>query len=269
MKSRYLHLSDLMKPSRFLCGPRLGLLVLPLAFAAVAADSGRTNAPAPKLSYSDFTIVADRNIFNTKRYSKTPGSVARRDTSRAVRGEYFALLGIISYEKGPFAFFDGSSSGSRKSAQVNDEISGFKIKAILPALVRLEAGTNHIELPLGKQCFRPDGGAWQVMDRTEVSYASNERRNDNRSSRDRRDSSANSAGPGTDGEAFDQPTIVVLSGGSDGAGVVSISGDSSQPPGEGAAIRIVAGDTNAPAAGGAENDVLRRLMQRREQELNR
>jgi hypothetical protein len=270
-----------MRFNGFLNGSTLGLLLLPLAFAALGADAGRTNSAPGKSSYSDFSVISDRNIFNAKRYPRSSATVVRSDNTRAVRTEYFALLGIISYEKGPFAFFDGSSSSSRKSATVNDEISGFKIKAILRGGVELESGTNHFKLPLGKQLCRPAaGGQWQVADRTEAVYASNDRRRDDRSSGDRRRDDRSSGDRGEPAAAFsgqvfeggssDQPAIMMMPGGADGTMVISISnGDSAQPSAEGAVTITPGAPTAAPATGGSENDVLRRLMQRREQELNR
>jgi hypothetical protein len=201
----------------------------------------------------------------------------RSNNSRAVI-EYFALLGIMSYEKGPFAFFDGSSSSSRKSTRVNDEICGFKIKAILPNAVHLEVGTNHYELPLGKQLKRSDGGPWQVADRTEVYYASNERRSDDRSNggrdrdRGRRDSNSGTQESGNNGGGFEAPSVMFMQPGGEGATVITLpGGDLPQPTAEGVTIQIQGAPPApaAPAGEGAENDVLRRLMQRREQELNR
>jgi hypothetical protein len=277
MKSRLLNSDRSMKVNSLLTGPRLGLLALSLAFAAPAADAGRTNSAPPKLSFSDFSIVSDRNIFNAKRYPRnTSAPIVRRDNSRAVRVEYVALLGIISYEKGPFAFFDGSSSSARKSARVSDEISGFKIKAILPNAVQLESGTNHFELPLGKQLRRSDGGPWQVADRTEVNFASNDRRSDDRSyggrDRDRRDSNSREAERGNDSGGIEPPSVMIMQPGGEGATFFTLpNGEQPQPAVEGVTIGIRAGPVSpdAPASDGAENDVVRRLMQRREQELNR
>jgi hypothetical protein len=277
MKNRSLNIIRLTDFSGRTGGLYLSALLALLAFAAPAADPGRTNRAPAKLSFSEFSIISDRNIFNTKRYARNSNApVVRRDNSRSARVEYFALLGIISYEKGPFAFFDGSSSTARKSARINDEICGFKIKSILPNAVHIESGTNHFELPLGKQLRRSDGGPWEVADRIEVSYASNERRSDDRAyggrDRDRRDSFPRETERGNDGGSFESPSVMIMQPGGEGPTVISLpNGELPQPTAEGLTIQIQGAPVApaAPAGEGAENEVLRRLMQRREQELNR
>src|SRR5215510_7712669 len=109
------------------------------AFAAVcfglcaaAQQTNSTNSvssnPSPsRLDYSSFKIVTDRNIFNANR----SGRVARsREQQRQVKVDTLALVGTLSYEKGTFAFFDGSSSQFRKTAKVADSVAGFKVTAI-------------------------------------------------------------------------------------------------------------------------------------------
>ena len=279
MKTWRLNPCSNMKVNGIVNGSLLGLLVWPLAFAALAAETGRTNSAPVKLSFSEFSVISDRNIFNAKRYPRnTSAPIVRRDNTRATRTEYFALLGIISYEKGPFAFFDGSSSSARKSARVNDEISGFKIKAILPRSVHLESGTNQFDLPLGKQLSRSDGGPWQVADRTEVYYASNDRRSDDRSfgnrdrDRDRRDFPSRDQERGNDSGSFEPPSVMIMQSGGEGPTVIALpNGELPQPTVEGVTIQLQGGPAApaTPAGDGAESDVLRRLMQRREQEKNR
>ena len=281
MKKRFLNKTLAADSSRKIGVLHLAALLALLAFAAPAADAGRTNQSPAKLSFAEFGVISERNIFNSKRYPRNSSApVVRSTTSRAVI-EYFALLGIMSYEKGPLAFFDGSSSSSRKSSRVNDEICGFKIRAILPNAVHLEAGTNHYELPLGKQLRRSDGGPWQVADRTEVYYASNERRSEDRSDggrdrdRGRRDSTFGNQQGGNNNGGFEPPSVMFMQPGGEGSAVITLpGGDLPLPTAEGVTIQIQGGfpapaAPAAPAGEGAENDVLRRLMQRREQELNR
>ena len=66
----------------------------------------------------------------------------------------------MSYEKGDFAFFDGSSSDFKKVLKTNDVIAGFKIVAITPELVAISSGTNRLELKIGAQMRRGEDGRW-------------------------------------------------------------------------------------------------------------
>jgi hypothetical protein len=80
----------------------------------------------------------------------------------------FTLVGTLTYEKGPYAFFDGSSSEYRKVLETGKTIAGHKITAITGNTVRLALGTNAVELSVGMQMRREDSG-WQVQGGSAVS----------------------------------------------------------------------------------------------------
>ena len=110
----------------------------------------------------------------------------------------------------------------------------------------------------------------------EVYYAGNDRRSDDRSygnrDRDRRDTVSRDQERGSDSGGFEAPSVMIMQPGGEGPAVITLpNGELPQPGAEGVTIQIQGTPAipGAPATGGAENDVLRRLMQRREQELNR
>lgn len=195
-----------MNPMRnqFHFSPRLAWLVA--AFVSVSGLPGfaqQTNGPA-RPDYSSFKIITDRNIFNPNRSSKS-ARVVRSNPQQQVKGDAFSLLGTMSYEKGLFAFFDGTSSDYRKVLQRADAIAGYKVTDIAPNCVKLGSGTNELELRVGMQMRREEEGGWLLVAQAEP-YAN----------------------------------------------------------------QTAAADAeSAAASGGEENDVLKKLMQRREQELNR
>jgi hypothetical protein len=117
-----------------------------------------------------------------------------------------------------------------------------------------------------------------VADRTEVYYASNERRSDDRSNggrdrdRGRRDSNSGNPESGISNGGSEGPSVFFMPPGGEGSTVITLpGGDLPLPTADGVTIQIQGAPPApaAPAGEGAENDVLRRLMQRREQELNR
>src|SRR2546421_1583725 len=61
-----------------------------------------TNAP-DRFDYSAFKLITERNIFNSHRSARY---TAPRESGPQARVDSFALVGTMSYEKGPFAFFD-------------------------------------------------------------------------------------------------------------------------------------------------------------------
>ena len=77
----------------------------------------------------------------------------------------------MSYEKGRFAFFDGSSSEYRKSVKPGDSIAGYKVANVTANKVTLESGDKKVELPVGGQMKRVDEGEWQV-NKSPESFAS-------------------------------------------------------------------------------------------------
>lgn len=124
-----------------------------------------TNSADP-LSYPAFKLLVERNIFNTRRSARYVPSDQPR--ARANRTETFALVGVMSYEKGPFAFFEGSRSDYQKVLKKDDTIAGYKIEAIEPSAVKLASPTNEIELHVGMQMRREDEGEWQMSQRPEI-----------------------------------------------------------------------------------------------------
>jgi hypothetical protein len=236
-----------------LCG------LLCLLGTAVTATAQETNGSArpSRLSYESFRIIAQRNIFNPNRSSRgdrTPAVSSRREPDRRVRTESFALVGTLSYEKGTFAFFDGSSSQYQKALQPADTIAGYKIADIASSHVTLESTNSQtIQLPVGMEMKRQDEGEWLLTARAEAP-----------------------ASPGT-------PSSSGAAAGGDAGEILKrlMQKREQEATGEQVDTTIAppvpdekTDTTNTPAkpeptpAGGAD-DILKRLMQKREQELNK
>lgn len=154
----------------------LAVLVLGSAHAETTATnhvpSAVTNAPttapsAPrKLDESAFRIVSERNIFNANR---SGGTVRSTTTRRAPRVDSFALVGTMAYEKGAFAFFEGSSSEFTKVLKANGVIAGHKIVDILANGVKLEIDGQVVDLAIGSGLRREDQGLWAISDAVSTS----------------------------------------------------------------------------------------------------
>jgi len=123
--------------------------------SSATTSTNGTNGPA-SLDYAAFRVVADRNIFNPNRQGYRSGGA--RSRPRSV--ETFSLVGIMSYEKGTFAFFDGSGSEYRKALKTNDTIAGYQLTAIEPNAVKLAIQTNELVLRVGMQMRREEDGPW-------------------------------------------------------------------------------------------------------------
>jgi hypothetical protein len=129
------------------------------SFAAQNPSSGTGSN-----DYRNFEVIAKKNIFNPHR---SPIYVPRDTPQVVTRTESVALVGVMSYGKGPMAFFDGSRTDYRRVLKTNDSIAGFKVTAIEPSSVKLAASTNEIELQVGMQLAREQQGEWKLSMRPE------------------------------------------------------------------------------------------------------
>jgi hypothetical protein len=122
--------------------------------------------------FDEFKIITQRNIFDpNRRPPRRPGS-GSEDQPKPRRIDYLNLVGAMSYEKGRFAFFDGSSSEYRKSVKPGDNIAGYKVANVTQNNVTLESGDKKIQLPVGGQLKREDEGEWRVNSNPENFAAS-------------------------------------------------------------------------------------------------
>ena len=132
-----------------------------------SSGSGTNNGPVV-LSYAAFQLIADRNIFDPSRIPHGPGAPRVRQAPKSI--DSLTLVGTMSYEKGTFAFFDGTSSDYRKALKLTDSIAGYKVANITPNSVKLAAGTNELNLSVGGQLRREEDGPWRLSGQP-TSYA--------------------------------------------------------------------------------------------------
>jgi len=194
-------------------GVFLTLLVwmVPMVQAQVTNSTvGSQTNLSSRLDYSAFRIISDRNIFNPARSSRSARSGG--ETPRPAKVDSFTLVGTMAYEKGRFAFFDGSGSEFRKVLKPDGVIAGYKILDIAPGNVKLGRDGRELELRVGTQMRRQEEGEWQQSAQA-----------------------GSSPGPGR---------------------TASSSGSDSSAAG-------------ASGSGGEDNEVLKRLLQKREAEENK
>lgn len=124
-----------------------------------------------KQDFSAFKIITERNIFNGNRSGQRITSTRSSSLQRSVQVDQFALVGTLFSSKGPKAFFDGTESDYRKVLQPGGSIAGFQVSQILPSGVRLMEGTNEMDLRVGNGMRREDRGPWKLATGS-ASYAS-------------------------------------------------------------------------------------------------
>ena len=125
--------------------------------ASTNAAAGASNGPVV-LDYAAFKVIVDRNIFDPNRVPHRSGAPSVRPKPKNV--DSLTLVGTMSYEKGTFAFFDGTSSDYKKALKLTDAIAGYRVTNIAPNSVKLASGTNELELSVGAQLRREEDGPW-------------------------------------------------------------------------------------------------------------
>ncbi len=140
--------------------PLAWIMAIGLVAGSLVASGQETNAPT-RPDYPFFSVIADRNIFNPNRYAhQTRSSRAEEPAPQAAT---FSLVGTMSYQKGTFAFFDGNSPDYRKVLQRDDAIAGYKVTAISPDSVNLDAGGKEIQMKVGALMRQDKEGGWQLV----------------------------------------------------------------------------------------------------------
>lgn len=151
---------------------RAAVALTAAALVARGAEARTTETNQVRVpDYATFRVVVERNIFNASRSGRA--SSRERDTRRPSRVESFGLVGTMSYEKGPLAFFDGTATEYRKALKPGDAIAGHRVEAVRPSAVTLNHGTNSFELRVGAQMRREDDGEWKASGQFDVAAFSN------------------------------------------------------------------------------------------------
>lgn len=137
----------------------LGALALGLVLSAVAQTNSTNSAAStnPWPALDTFSIIQRNNIFDPNRRPQFIGRTNRTIT----RTQGFALKGTMSYTKGRFAFFEGTSSDYNKVLGVGGVIAGYTVKDITATNVTLSASGKDFKMAVGKQ-VRNSGGKWQM-----------------------------------------------------------------------------------------------------------
>jgi hypothetical protein len=229
---------------------RISLLLLLLALdSRSGALAAPTNAPASS-DFSSFTSIAQGNIFNSRRY-RSPTRIRPQSTDpRPSRSENLALVGIMDYDKGPVAFFEGSNPEYEKAMKPAETIAGFTISNITTTAVKLVSGTNQFDLAVGMELRRRADENWKLNERAEPLMANAVERP--------QATTATGTESDTPPDEGDQPQATMVDPAT-GAPITSDSSTDAVAPNP---------DQPPPPAGGAM-DVLTRLRLRRQQEDNR
>jgi hypothetical protein len=215
---------------------------------ATAKENESTNAPSLQ-GFAEFKIVAERNIFNANRRAGQANRPPPR-TERPPKTESFSLVGTwLDPEEGNSAFFLGTESDYNKVLKEGDMIGGCKVTRVTLDSVKLLNGEIEIDLAMGLQMKRQEEGKWEVAVGTATSASSG-------SSPGGRERSFGSDNRRDRGPSGDPRWDRSFSGNTARRGRGATEAAPESKPAE---------ETSSPSSA---DDILQKMMQRREQELN-
>jgi hypothetical protein len=145
------------------------LFALALAIGLAAwAQSNRVPGDSDYDSFSRF--ITDRNIFDPNRVPHYEGTRTRphiRHVSSSA--PFLSLVGIMSYSKGMFAFFNGNDSDLRQVLTVSGKVGGFTVTELTLSEAKLVSDdkTQTLELKVG-DVLRQENGKWFLPDPRDV-----------------------------------------------------------------------------------------------------
>ena len=132
--------------------------------AAVWAQSNQIPGASDYDSFSRF--ITDRNIFDPNRVPHYEGTRLRtRIRHVSSSAPFLSLVGIMSYNKGTFAFFNGNDSDLKQVLTVSGKVGGFTVTSLTLSEVKLVSDdkTQTMELKVG-DVLRQENGKWELSD---------------------------------------------------------------------------------------------------------
>jgi hypothetical protein len=169
-------------------------IAIAVGITAVATTSAQENNRASETDFSSFRVIGERNIFNQNRSG--PARI-RTQVRRQPVVDAFKLVGTMTYSKGSFAFFEGTSPEYQKAVEPGETIAGYKVIAVYPHGVLLESGEDRVVMRVATQMRRDDGGPWYSSASSALPSRSSERSGDS----SERESSATESAPPVAGNA--------------------------------------------------------------------
>ena len=145
----------------------IGSLMAGVLFGSLLGFAAETHPTSVIDSKEVARRVGDRNIFDPERQPRIRGESRPAPKPKAVASAdapEFGLVGVITYPRGTFAFFDGNTVDLRKTLQVNAVIAGQTLSLVSPQSVTL-LGSNRppVLLKVGQRLRQDSEGVWQLV----------------------------------------------------------------------------------------------------------
>ena len=136
--------------------------------SAASSSAGRASSPSGTNTVAqgelgDFSVIADRNIFNPNRGPRNSRSATAAEAPpKPVVVETATLVGTLLHAGAQMAFFDSSTASLKKAMRFDESLGGLRLREIGKDFVVLSTGTNDLRVGIGAQLKRQDDGPWSV-----------------------------------------------------------------------------------------------------------
>lgn len=153
------------------------MAILPIAFFGMvnfsfSQDSQKQTPAATGLD--EYKLVWERNIFNPdRRRPLSPSEIVQPQPAPKI--DQFNLMGTLVAEASAFAFFDGSESAFRSVFKIGDQIAGYTIAEIRSDGVTMKKNDQPVEILVGKGMERQDQGEWKSVEGARVARSGSRR----------------------------------------------------------------------------------------------
>jgi hypothetical protein len=144
----------------------IGVLWAWMAFGSGLIRATETNQPAVLDAKALARRISERNIFDPDRQPRTRGEsrpIPKPVVAVAADAPEMGLVGVMTFQKGTFAFFDGNAAEYRKTLQLQALIAGHTVTAITPQSVTLsESNGPPVLLKVGQRLRKDAEGVWKL-----------------------------------------------------------------------------------------------------------
>jgi hypothetical protein len=220
-----------------------------LALALLTAKAGlaqrEAEGAAAQPGFEAYSIVLERNIFDPNRQPPRPRETASVATPAPPVTEYLDLLGTWVADARKVAFISGSRLATNAQVAPGETIEGWKVESVDTKGIVLAKADRRLAWPVGQRLERSSEVDWRLTERTTVA--------------------ATAAAPTTNTPTAATPTAdSSRSGRGDKAG--KRAGSFRSAGSTEARPQSSPGTATAASGGGTNDDVIRKLMERRQRE---
>ena len=138
-----------------------------MLLAVGPAVMAQSNQVPGELDYGSFSrFITERNIFDPNRVPHVEGTRPRPHIRHiSSSAPFLSLVGIMSYNKGTFAFFNGNDSDLKQVLSLSGKVAGFTVRELTLSEVKLVSDDQKqtLKLKIG-DVLRQENGKWELPD---------------------------------------------------------------------------------------------------------